>query len=142
MKRQTITAYLALMANFIFLVLMMAMPAIHDRLQGKIFLLPFAVFLLLGLMLSISAFKEKKKNCLRKFLMITGGSAVGIFLSIILHNLVYGLFIVLFGADIWRRLGVGDEPVFFMLAIIVLPVVFVVGSVGSAVIMIKEHRKS
>jgi hypothetical protein len=130
------------MANFIFLVLMMAMPAIHDRLQGKIFLLPFAIFLVIGLILCVSSFKEKKKDRLRKFLMITGGSAVGIFLSMILHNLVYALFIILFGDDFWRRSGLGDEPVFFMLAIIVLPVVFVVGAVGSGVLMIKQHRKA
>ncbi|MBU0708367.1 hypothetical protein KJ596_01290, partial [Patescibacteria group bacterium] len=60
---------------------------------------------------------------------------------VILHNLVYGLFIVLFGADFWERIGLGDEPVLFLLAIFVCPIAFLIGVVGSAILLLKRRDK-
>ena len=77
---------------------------------------------------------------LKKFLILTGASAVGFFLSVILHNLVYGLFIHLFGSGFWERIGLGDEPFFFIIAVFVCPIGFLVGAVGSIVLFIKERR--
>jgi hypothetical protein len=49
------------------------------------------------------------------------------FLAVLLHNLIYGLGVYFFGEDVW---GVGgDEPVFFIIATILIPVYFVI-SVG------------
>lgn len=58
---------------------------------------------------------------------MTGASALGIPVFAILHNLVYGVLIKLFGDNFWGEGG--DEPVFFLLATIVSPVVFLVGIV-------------
>ena len=72
---------------------------------------------------------------LKKFLILTGASFVGFFVFVLLHNLVYGLFIHFWGADFWNG---GDEPFFFIMAIIVCPLGFLVGAVGSITLSIKR----
>jgi hypothetical protein len=66
---------------------------------------------------------------LRVFLILTGASAAGITVGVILHNVVYGLCISLFSVDFWERIGLVDEPVFFVFALIVCPVALLVGSI-------------
>ncbi len=83
--------------------------------------------------------KEKIKGALKKFLILTGVSAIGFFISIFLHNIIYGLFIKLFGTNFWDRIGVGDEPFFFILATIICPIAFLVGVIGSIVIFIRKE---
>ena len=97
--------------------------------------------LLLGVALIVFTLKEKVPGLLKKFLLLTGASAAGLFISILLHNAVYGLFIHFFGADFWDRTGLADEPVFFIIAVIVCPAGFLVGAVGSIVIGIKRLRR-
>ena len=72
---------------------------------------------------------------LKKFLILTAASFVGFFVFVLLHNLVYGLFIHFFGADFWNG---GDEPFFFILAVIVCPLGFLVGAIGSIVIVVRR----
>ena len=74
---------------------------------------------------------------LKKFLILLGASFGGFFVSVLLHNAIYGLFIHFFGADFWNG---GDEPVFFFMAIFVCPIGFLVGAVGSIVLAIKRSR--
>lgn len=61
-------------------------------------------------MKSLNKNQEKVDRLLKKFLILTGASAVGIPVSFILHNLFYALFIKLYGAGFWDRIGIGDEP--------------------------------
>ena len=70
---------------------------------------------------------------LKKFLLLTGASAVGIPVSIFLHNAIYGLIFV-------RMLNRPDfdEPFFFIMAIVVCPLGFLVGVVGSIVLAVKQ----
>ncbi len=77
---------------------------------------------------------------LKKSLLIMGISAGAFVVSVFLHNAIYGLFIHWFGVDFWGRIGVGDEPVFFIIATIVCPLGFLVGAVGSIVLAIKKFR--
>jgi hypothetical protein len=83
--------------------------------------------------------KEKTGGRLRMLLILTGASAMGITAGVVLHNVVYGLFISLFGADFWKRIGLMDEPVFFIFALIVCPIAFLIGSIGTIVYYLK-HR--
>lgn len=96
------------------------------------------IFFILGAALIYLTLKEKPEGWLKRFLLLTGGSAVGFPVSIILHNLVYGLFIVLFGEGVWG--SGGDEPFFFLIAIIVCPIAFIVGVMGSIVQFIKRRK--
>jgi hypothetical protein len=97
-----------------------------------------AIFLLLGVTLIVLTVREKVGGMLRKFFLLTGASAPGIIVSILLHSAVYALFIYFFGEDFWTRVGLEDEPFFFMMAIFVCPLGFLVGAIGSIVIRVKE----
>ena len=71
-------------------------------------------------------------------MLLAGFSSAVILPSAVLHNFVYGLFVCLYGQDYWERIGMGDEPFLFILALIILPILFLVGAVGSAVMMKKK----
>lgn len=96
-----------------------------------------AVFVLLGGALIFFTLREKAEGMLKKFLILTGASPAGIIVGILLHNAVYGLFIYFFGTDFWNG---GDEPFFFIMAIIICPLGFLVGAVGSIVLAIRKSR--
>ncbi len=106
--------------------------------SGLFLLISGALLLSLGITLLVLTIKGKTKGISRKFQLLTGASAIGIPVSIFLHNAIYGLFIQWFGADIWDRIGTGDEPVFFIIAIFVCPIGFLVGAVGSIVLGVKK----
>ena len=84
--------------------------------------------------------KSGPGGLLKKFLLITVAAPIGAVVSVVLHNFVYGVFIYFFGADFWERTGIGEEPVFFTIAIFISPVAFLVGAVGSIVLLIKARR--
>ena len=109
--------------------------------SGLFLLISGALLLSLGTTFLVLTIKGKTKGIFRKFQLLTGASAIGIPLSIFLHNAIYGLLILWFGTDIWDRIGLGeDEPVFFILATIICPVAFLVGAIGSIVLTIKKSR--
>ncbi len=118
-------------------------PALRELVMGLLFLIiSGATFLLLGVVLIVVTVREKVKGMLKKSLLLTGASSAGIFISVLLHNAIYGLFIHFFGADFWERIGMGDEPFFFIMAIIVCPIGFLVGVVGSIVLAIKSKKSN
>jgi len=131
----------ALVGIFAVIASVFFIPAVRELIMGFLFLaISGAVFTLLGVALIISTVKEKVAGMLKKFLILTGASAAGISVSGFLHNAFYGLFIYWFGADFWDRIGLGDEPFFFIMAIFVCPIGFLVGAVGSIVLAIKRSR--
>ncbi len=136
----------ALIVVFIVLATTIFIPraAFAPTFRGSLFLWVFfsagAVFFLLGAALIFLTVKEKVGGMAKKFLILTGASAVGLPVFVLLHNAIYGLFIHFFGAGFWDRIGLGDEPFFFILAIFICPLGFLVGVVGSIVLAIKNKR--
>ena len=129
----------ALVGVFLVIVCLFLIPVFRDLLRGPLlFLLPLAVFSLLGGALIFFTVKERVRGTLKKFLLLTGASSAGFFIFVLLHNLIYGLFIHFFGAEFWNG---GDEPFFFIMAIIVCPIGFLVGTVGSIVLFIKRRQQ-
>ena len=57
------------------------------------------------------------------------------FVAVLLHNLVYGLFKTYFDAH-----G-GDEPFFFIIAIIVIPLYFIISTIYTIIVLIKNKRE-
>jgi len=99
---------------------------------GLLFRIAFFIF---GIVLIFATYKSRIKGRLKLYLLLTGFSATGFLVFIILHNLVYALFIYLFGQNFW---GGGDEALFFILAIFVCPIVFIIGVVGSLVLLLRK----
>lgn len=91
---------------------------------------------ILGIALIVLAARAKFTKISKAFFILTGASALGISVSGLLHNLVFALLIKLFGEGFLA--GMGDEPVFFILATIVCPVALLVGVIGSIVFIAKK----
>lgn len=139
MKNHVIKIFWLLAANFAFIIAIFFCPPLREIFRGSFwFLAPFVVFLILGLILLYALLKKGGGGRSRKFLILTASSATGVFLSILLHNFIYGIMTFLLGQDFWERTGLGDEPFFFILAVIVFPALFVVGMVGTIITLIKR----
>ena len=80
--------------------------------------------------------QRKRKLKLNKFQLLAVGSGIGIPVFAILHNVVYGLGIVWFGDGFWAG---GEEPVLFIITLIVCPIGLLVGVVGS--VILRRHRR-
>jgi len=92
-----------------------------------IFFAAIGVFVLLGTALLFLTVKTKVGGILKKFLLLTGASAVGLPVCVLLHNAVSRLFNT-------------EEPVFFIIAIFVCPIGFLVGAVGTIVLAIRSKQ--
>jgi len=123
---------------FVLLVVYFAIPFAHEvkRALFPAVAVLGVVFFLLGGALIYFTYKSKVKGRLKVFLLMVGFSAVGVLVFALLHNLVYGLMIYFFGDAFWQG---GDEPLFFILALIVCPIVFLVGIIGSLVVLGKKR---
>jgi len=128
---------------FVFVLLMGALflPIMRGVLQGTPFLFLLFLVFLLGLLLLIFTLKFQKKGLLKKFLILTGISPLAMVGGSILHNLIYGIFIFFFGSNFWDRIGVGDEPFFFFIAVIIAPLGFLTGLIGVLLILVKNKTK-
>ena len=129
----------ALVGVFIFIVCLLFIPPFIPAFRGSIFLwfliISGSIFLLLGVALIVLTVREKVGGTLKKFFLLTGASSAGFFVSILLHNAIYGLVFV----TMLNRPDL-DEPVFFIMATIVCPLGFLVGAIGSIVLGIKKCR--
>lgn len=137
------TIFLALVGVFVVVIIdMIQTPPV---LPLPLVFISWAAFFVLGLALIVLIVKRKAEGpqgWLKKFLLLTGASAVGFPVFVLLHNAVYGLFIYFFGQDFWDRIGPGgDEPFFFILATIVCPLGFLVGAIGTIVVLFFKKRK-
>jgi hypothetical protein len=104
-------------------------------------LLPAAGLLtILGAVLVVLAARARLARGLKTALVLTGSSALGIPLCAILHNVVYGLMILIFGEGFWERSNAGDEGFFFILALIVLPIVLLVSAAFCTVLLLRASR--
>ena len=103
-------------------------PAFRELLDGFPFIIiSGAAFFLLGVALIVLTVKERVQGILKIFLILTGASAVGLPVFVLLHNVVSGLFNI-------------EEPVFFIMAVFVCPIGFLVGAVGTIVLAIKSKQ--
>jgi hypothetical protein len=92
---------------------------------GYVFLPGIAVFFLLGVTMIVLTIKTKVGAKIKRFLLLTGASAAGLPLFVVLHNVISGLFNI-------------EEAVFFILATLVCPLGFLVGAIGTIVLTVKN----
>ena len=122
----------ALVVVFVIVVSMIFIPPVNrllvgeekenPTLMGYVFFISIGVVLTgLGVTLLVLTVKTKIAGKLKKFLLLTEASFVGLPVFVILHNAVSALLNT-------------EEAVFFTLATIVCPIGFLVGAVGSIVL--------
>jgi hypothetical protein len=116
----------------IFAVLVAAISGL-GRCGGLKLLIYLAVaFFVLAVALVVLTAKLKESGVRKFFFILTGASAIGIPVCAILHNLVFALCIK-YNCIYWSG---SDEPVFFILALLVCPALFILGTLGSIVLLI------
>jgi hypothetical protein len=91
-----------------------------------------------GIILIILSFRTKIDKKLKIFLILTGSSAAGFFLSVILHNLFYGLAVLSKNLAVLRFLMEAFEIIFFIIAVIACPIFFLIGALGGAFLLLKN----
>ena len=128
----------ALVAVFVIIIgtMFVGIPLAGNFQLGLIAFPAWIVFLGLGVTLIVLTVKQKVEGMPKKFLLLTGASAVGLPVFAILSNVVYALLIYFFGEDVWGTMG--DEPFFFILATVVCPIAFLVGVIGTIVLGAKN----
>jgi hypothetical protein len=126
MRKSLWVIFWAMVGVFVILVCaMFILPLVRLSLGLNVFV-AWPIFFVLGVILIVLTIKEKTGGMLKKFLLLTGASAVGLPVFAVLHNLVSALFNT-------------EEPVFFILATTVCPLGFLVGMVGTIVLARKKH---
>ena len=139
MSRSLTIIFWLLIAMALLVVCEMFISPVNEFLQGPVFLLPMVLFSLTGGILLFMIFRQNVEKPLKTWLVITGVFSTGFFVSVFLHNMIYALVILLFGPDIWENIGMSDEPVFFIIGVVICPVGFLIGAVGSIVMLIKRR---
>jgi len=140
MKKEKLISwvFVAMIVNLVILILG---GTVLEFLPGKLFLLLAVLYGVLGAVLLVLAIKEKKiKGWLRKFLILTGGSATGFFVFMLLHNMLYAVATVTEHLPVLHYTVVALHIVFFF-ASIICPLGFLVGVVGTIIIFIKKKYK-
>ena len=137
----TWSIFWALIGISVLTAIVLLVPVLRELIMGSLFIIISGTALfLLGLALIFFTIKEKVGGILKKFLILTGASSIGFFVSILWHNAIYGLFTHFFGADFWHRIGLWDEPFFFIIAVFLCPIGFLVGAVGSIFLASRQRR--
>ena len=131
----------ALVGIFVVIASVFAIPAVRELLMGFLFIIiSGAAFFLLGVALIFFTVKGEVGGMLKKFLILTGASSTGFFVSLLLHYAFYVLFVYFLGEGVWDRTGIRDDPFFFIMAIVVCPLGFLIGAIGSIVLASKRLR--
>jgi len=140
-KSLILVIFWSLIGVFIFMIGQFFILPIRDLFKGsELFLVPFIVFCLLGIVLIFLTIREKIKGLLKAFLLLTGISASGFFVSVFFHNVFYALSIIVSQIIVLRYLMEALHVLFFIIAIFACPLGFMVGLVGSIVMLVKKEK--
>lgn len=93
------------------------------------------IFFFLGIVLIILTVKAEVKGKLKGYLILIGASAIGILAGAVLHNFYYALAMIT-GSSLAEIYHV----TFFLIAIPICPICFLVGAIGS-IMLFKKKRK-
>lgn len=131
--------FCVLVAAFVLLVSTFFISAIRPYTRS-LFLYTLAAFFLLGMVLMASVVRGKVEGELKKFLILTGASAAGFVALSVLHNVFYGLSVITSHIAVLSYLIRVFEVMFFLVAIFVCPLVFLIGVVGSIVLFVNKRN--
>ncbi|MDD5144844.1 MAG: hypothetical protein PHW72_01850 [Candidatus Pacebacteria bacterium] len=133
-KKLILITFGALIIVFAAIMLVFNIPSFGTYIMSpSFFIMAGGSLLILGIILIFLTAREVSLGQAKNFLLITGFSAAGIFLSVILHNFIYGL--IFAGLLKIPRI---DESFFFILATIIFPISFLIGAIGSVVNLVKK----
>jgi hypothetical protein len=116
--------------------------AMRELFRGSLFfLISFAIFSLLGVLLVFLVLKQNIKGRLKKYLSLTGVSAISLFIFVFLHNVFYGLAEISINIILLKNLMEFLYIVFFIIAIFICSLGFLIGSIKSIMILLKIEKR-
>ena len=130
MKQHLKIIFYSLIIVFILLLFLFLMSFSFERTFFPLIAFFGFTFLILGIVLTILARKEKGK--FKIFLMLTGICAIAPFVFTILHNFFYGLAI---NFENLRFLFEALHVASFIISMAIAPIVFIVGVIGSIILL-------
>ena len=136
--RPLFIVFWALVAAFAALILTVLFPDVLDLFR-PVFLSLMALCFLLGLALLILSVRWKQRTLLRTFWILAGASTAGFALGSVLHNVFYALATI---TEQWSILSGAMEVLevaFFLIAVLLCPVAFLVGTVGAIVLLVRRR---
>lgn len=131
------TVFYALVVTFLLVVGFIFFPDVGGGV-GRFAMILWVVYSVLGGVLVYLTRKSKFKGALKKYLLLTGISASGFLVSVILHNFFYAIVIITKQATIVYYLAGFLGATFFLLGVIVSPIGFLVGVIGTFVKLKKD----
>ena len=134
-----VTFYL-LVAVFILAVSIIFIPTFRGIVSGTFMIISSAILLLFSSVLIGLTLVQKVEGKLKKFLILTGASAAGFFVFVLLHNIFYALEQITGYITILYYLMKALEVAFFLIAIFACPIGFVIGVIGTIVMFSKKRK--
>lgn len=135
----TVTFYL-LVVVFVLTISIIFIPAFREFVSGTFMIISGVILVILGSMLIGLTLVQKVKGKLKKLLILTGASAAGFFVFVLLHNIFYALGQVASHITILSYLMKAFEVVFFLVAIFASPIGFLIGVIGTIVLLNKKRK--
>jgi len=135
----TVTFYL-LVVVFVLTISIIFIPAFREFVSGTFMIISGVILVILGSMLIGLTLIQKVKGKLKKLLILAGASAAGFFVFVLLHNIFYALGQVASHITILSYLMKAFEVVFFLVAIFASPIGFLIGVIGTIVLLNKKRK--
>ena len=140
-KENTLTIiFYLLVAVFVLAISIIFIPAFRGFISGTFMIISGAILVILGSVLIGLTLVQKVEGKLKKFLILTGASAAGFFVFVLLHNIFYALEQIASHIAILSYLMKAFEVIFFLVAIFACPIGFLIGVIGT-LIMFNKKRK-
>jgi len=140
-KENTLTIiFYLLVAVFALAISIIFIPAFRGFLSGTFMIISGVILVIFSSVLIGLTLVQKVEGKLKKFLILTGASAAGFFICVLLHNIFYALEQITGHMAILSYLMKALEVIFFLIAIFACPVGFIIGAIGTIVMFSKKRK--
>ena len=134
-----VTFYL-LVVVFVLAISTIFIPAFRGYVSGTFMIISSAILVIFSSVLIGLTLVQKIEGKFKKLLILTGASAAGFFVCVLLHNIFYALAQVSGHIIILSYLMKVFEVIFFLIAIFACPIGFIIGVIGT-IVMFNKKRK-
>ena len=138
-RRWVISLFWVQVAAFVTLLSSMLVPFFRALVRPA-FLPLMGVYFILGLALLVLSIRTRPPKALRRFLILTGASSAGFAVFSVLHNAFYGLAELAGEWPVVKHAAGGLEVVFFIIAVFVCPMSYIVGVLGCIVVLLRSGQ--
>ncbi len=110
-----------------------------ESISGDSFLFLIGALFALGAILFIETWRSPLERMHKRFLLLMSGSIIAVVLGIVLHNFMYALATLAEDMRALHAILGALEVGFFLAAIFVFPVTFLIGAIGVIVLMVRDR---